>query len=517
MHFTESLRLANPPTHDNLATTNLSFINLTKSKLTTNHGAMNPFVDRRVEVDAFRRRWARHSSFALVYGQRRVGKTFLLQQLAATEPDALYFIADETTGAALLARFHGEVASAGRGGALWAHTRPTDWSTALSLLVQAAHLEGRRLLLVLDEFQYLLAAAPELPSVLQRIWDESHRRVQLHLVVCGSALGVLSTLGEEKQPLHGRFDLRLALAPFGFREVAEFAPGWSTVEKLRLFGVFGHLARTLAAVDPARTLGENVCEALLDPLSALHDAPLDMLRCEHLSSLGDASAVLAALAHGENRFNQIAARTGLTASRLDHVLRELMALEIVRKEIRFGDAPGSKNSAYRVADPFTTFWYRHVHANRSALRSQGVQALYAERIEPRLDDLMGPVFEEVTRQAVARGVLAETLGPVDELASYWSRDGQTQIDLVVRSGASLAVVECKWRPRSAITVDDLRRLQAHAARAFPKAAPPKCALVTAGSIDAGLKRVAREEGVVLVDAAGLFRFSGSVLPTASSL
>lgn len=55
---------------------------------------------------------------------------------------------------------------------------------------------------------------------------------------------------------------------------------------------------------------------------------------------------------------------------MDHVLRGLKALEIVRREIRFGDAPGSKNSAHRVADPFTTFWYRRVFVNRSLLRSQ---------------------------------------------------------------------------------------------------------------------------------------------------
>ena len=193
------------------------------------------------------------------------------------------------------------------------------------------------------------------------------------------------------------------------------------------------------------------------------------------------------------------------AALFDHVLRELIALEVARREIRFGDAPGSRNSAYRVSDPFTTFWHRHVLANRSAIRSQGVRALYAERIEPRLDDLMGPVFEEVARQAVAGGLLSGALGPVDELASRWSRDGQTQLDLVARSGDERMVIECKWRPRSALTLADLRRVQAHAARAFPRDTPTKYALVTAGTVDRALVRVAREEGVSLMTAEALFR------------
>jgi AAA+ ATPase superfamily predicted ATPase len=269
------------------------------------------------------------------------------------------------------------------------------------------------------------------------------------------------------------------------------------VDKLRLFGVFGRLARHLAEVDPAASLAENIQATLLAPHGPLEEAPLDMLRSEHVSSVAEASAVLAAVADGEDRFNNIAARTGLTAARLDRVLRELVALNVIEREVRFGDAPGARFARYACADPFTAFWYRHVLGNRSALFARSPAQVYTERVAPRLDDHMGPVFEQIARQAVARGLLTARFGPVDEVASWWSRDGQTQIDLVAGSPEGPVFVECKWRAASGLTLSDLQRLRGHVARAFPKIQAPRLALVSAGAADRRLATVAEAEGIGL--------------------
>jgi AAA+ ATPase superfamily predicted ATPase len=261
---------------------------------------MNRFVDRIEEVAALQATLARPSSFTLVYGQRRTGKTYLLQHVLRDDSDVVYFQADETTSASLLARFKAEASRPG------VELSGADWGAALTLLTQAAALGGRRLVLVLDEFQYALAAEPALASILQRVWDTHHTRSHLHLVLCGSALGTLSTLGDVGQPLHGRFDLRLCLRPFDVRQAARFVPSWSAPDRLAAYGVFGGLARHLALVDEAAGLAESVARRVLSPYGTLHEAPLDMLRTEHVSSRADADAVLSAVAEGETSYGVIA-------------------------------------------------------------------------------------------------------------------------------------------------------------------------------------------------------------------
>jgi AAA+ ATPase superfamily predicted ATPase len=458
------------------------------------------FVDREAELRAFRERFEKPSSLSLLYGQRRVGKTFFLQHLLKGNPDAVYFLADESPSASLARRFHTEVRHAGRGGAAWESAVPSEWGTLLTLLVQGAALESRPLFLVFDECQYILDAEPSFASTIQRLWDQFGTRGGLHIVLCGSALGVLSQLGDEGQPLHGRFDLRAKMAPFDYRRAAAFAAGWAPTERFLLYGVFGGLARHLAEVDPARPLSENAVRAVLDRLSPLHEAALDILRSERVTSRSDAAGVLGCIAGGETAFGAIAPRLGMTASRLDHALKELMDLEIVRREVRFGDREGSRYTRYRCADPFVRFWFRFVGPNRGALAGAPADLVWRERIEPRLGDYMGPVFEEIARQAVVGGVLLRTLGPIDEAAPYWSRDHSTEIDLVARSGGTLCFIECKWRAGGQTDATALDRLRAHVARSglVTEEAGPRFALISAGGFDDRLTRAAQAGSCILV-------------------
>lgn len=458
---------------------------------------MPTLVDRHAELRALNDRRARTSSFALVYGQRRTGKTFLLQHALEGSPDLVYFMADESTAASLLARLWADLGAAGRAPVA---TVPADWATALTLVAQQATLEGRPLTLVLDECQYLIDAEPALPSVLQRIWDQHRHRMPLHLVLCGSALGTLERLGDVAQPLHGRFDLKLKLRAFDYANAAGFVPGWPRGDQLRLYGVFGGLARHLAEVDPARSLADNVQRAILDPHAPLHDAAPELLRSERLSSRAEADAVLAAVAAGENTFGAIAARAGISGNRADYVIKELLELEILERVGRWGDREGSRYTRYRCADPFTRFWFRFVAPNRSALNSAGPERVWSERVAPRLDDHMGAIFEMVARQAALAGVLGPRLGSIDEAAPWWSRDGRTEIDLILRAGRDVLAVECKWRGQGEVDLRALRQLRDHVSRQPSLGGDPdvRLCLFSAGGFAPALRQVAEAEGILLV-------------------
>lgn len=308
----------------------------------------------------------------------------------------------------------------------------------------------------------------------------------------------MQRLGEADQPLHGRFDLRMQLHRFGHREAAAFAPDWSPVEQMRLYGVFGGLARHLAEVDPGVGLDVSVQEAILDPLAPLHEAPLDILRAEHLSNYAEAFAVLAAIAAGENVFGRIAARAGLTGPRLDYVLKELTALEVVRREPRYGDKPGARFTRYRCDDPFTVFWFRLVRPQRGLLAGGRVRPVWDAHIAPRLADHMGPVFERIVAEALTSGVLQDDVGEVSRVAQWWSRDGQTQLDLVCDTEGGRLAVECRWRPTGEVDLPDLNRLRGHVERSGR--GPMRLAIASMGRFSDRLRRAADAEGVLLLDA-----------------
>ena len=128
---------------------------------------------------------------ALVRGRRRQGKSFMLRRLAEAA-GGFYFQAVEEERSQALASL---------GSALGEHLEVPggrlaleNWDAAVGALSELPSKTSPTLV-VLDEFPYLLAHSPELPSVLQRAIDRSRDGVApLRLVLCGSALSAMAGL-----------------------------------------------------------------------------------------------------------------------------------------------------------------------------------------------------------------------------------------------------------------------------------------------------------------------------------
>lgn len=108
------------------------------------------------------------------------------------------------------------------------------WEAALNaaagLMVTRAQATGGSStppLLVLDEFPYLVHETPGLPSIVQSLYDRIgpgavSGRAPLRLILCGSAISVMSSLLSGTQALHGRGALELRVKPFGYREARAY-------------------------------------------------------------------------------------------------------------------------------------------------------------------------------------------------------------------------------------------------------------------------------------------------------
>src|SRR4051812_30501141 len=113
------------------------------------------FVGRGAELAALERHYkAPRSGLIPVYGRRRVGKTELLLHFTSRKP-TVYFTASDKLRTPQIIDFV-------RAAADWlamphlAEAAPATWEAALKLVVGSAPA-GRKLVLVLDEFQWLCA------------------------------------------------------------------------------------------------------------------------------------------------------------------------------------------------------------------------------------------------------------------------------------------------------------------------------------------------------------------------
>lgn len=417
----------------------------------------HPFFDRSNEQATLERAWrhaAKQGQLALVYGRRRVGKTYLLQYFFGADPlnpdrvkHCCYSLAEQTTASAQRVALAAQILAALPDKGVTETELAVSWNSLLRHV--SAHCGTERFGLVLDEFPYLVAQSPELPSILQAWWDREGIRANLLVVLCGSQLSAMEALGTESAPLFGRFNGgRLLLGPLSYEDVSAFysgSPLYGLREMLTMYGVLGGTPRYHALVDTDRPMQEEIVELLMRPRSLLENEVRFLLTSEQIRDPAPYNALLGLVAGGQTQFSALQQKTQIEAASLSYSLRTLVSLGWLRREFPFEET-SEKRALYRVSDPFVTFWYRFVAPLTSALQFSDPAQVYAERVAPFLADYMGWfVFEEICHQWLQRHAGERLDLTLQSAGRWWRRDGQIEIDIMARlQDGSYLYGECKW-------------------------------------------------------------------------
>lgn len=409
------------------------------------------FLDRTGELRRLESLSARPSGgFAVVWGRRRVGKTRLLLEWVRRK-GGVYFVADQSAAPLQRSALAEALGSHLPG---FAEVVYPDWTSLLSrTAVEAARLKWRGPL-VLDEFPYLVDAAPELPSVLQRWLDHEAARSKMITAISGSSQRMMQGLILDRNaPLFGRAVEAFRLSPLEPGYLQQAFPGLSPVETVSYFAAWGGVPRywELMSGSGARSLEEAVDALVLDPQGALHQEP-DRLLLEETPSAMALRPLLEVIGLGAHRLTEMAGRLGTPVTSLSRPMARLVEMDLVRRENPFGETEKSgKRSLYRIEDPFFRMWYRVVAPRRTVF----AQALQKTRIalwRKYHEDLEAEEWENLCRRAVPllqKGPLSK-YGPWHPASRWWRGQGP-EWDIVSLSldGKHLLLGEAKWRRQQA--------------------------------------------------------------------
>jgi AAA+ ATPase superfamily predicted ATPase len=451
------------------------------------------FVDRREELARLGRAFeAGGSGLVVVWGRRRVGKTTLLGAWVKATGGVL-FAADESAPA-VQRRYLAETIAAKLAG--FADVEYPDWGALFGRLLRDAKSARWRGPLVLDELPYLVAASPELPSVLQRIVDHDAKEARFVLGVAGSSQSMMQGLVLDRSaPLFGRAREVLKLSPLsvhylgpalGVREPRAIVEAWCT---------WGGIPRYWELAEPfGADLPAALTELVLSPRGALHDEPARLLLEESAMAL---RPFLDVIGGGAHRPSEIAARVGQPATSLSRPLARLTELELVGREVPFGEPERSgKRALYKISDPFLRLWFAIVAAKRSTLRVMTDRSRLA-LAQKHLPALFAQGWEELCRAAVPQLDLDE---PVGLASRFWRGDGP-EWDVVAMGleRKTLLLGEAKWLAREP-TANELASL---AKALVAKGVPPGISatrVVHALFVPSAPKGTRGLDGVRIVDA-----------------
>lgn len=405
-----------------------------------------PFVGRAQELAALNAAYAGpQSAFWPIYGRRRVGKSELILHFSRPYP-TLYLLGKKGAPAEQLMREFLELAAVLVEESLLATAPIEGWKKIIERVMKAWRRPGK-LILAFDEFQWLAEKSPELPSVLQELWDRSWQKSgHMFLILCGSYVGFMEreVLGE-KSPLFGRRTGQILLKPFGYREAAAFHPRVSLVQKAMTYFICGGIPLYLRYFDSNRSILQNIEHSLLNELAPLYREP-DFLLREELREVENYYMVLMALAEGSLPSRVVARRSGIGNRAVFYYLDQLTTLGYVGKHFPLtADKPKVRDVRYRLLDPLLRFWFHFIYPHTSRIAQAGPRRALSQLIEPRLDAYFGLCFESLCREALPFLYDQEQVSADFRIGSYW--DKSVQIDVVgLREDGWIDLAECKWSP-----------------------------------------------------------------------
>lgn len=409
------------------------------------------FVDREAELGRLENAW-REKGFSLVfvYGRRRIGKTRLLSEFSKGKP-GVHYIAVEAPYEAICREFS-ECVKRSLG-------MPFS-GDVVEVIEAASKMHEGKLLMVLDEFQYIAEANPAVPSRLQRLIDLSLSERNLMLVLCGSAVSFFEEkLLGYKSPLFGRRALTIRLKPLSLPQIKGFFPEYSFEELFKVYAVVGGTPAYLEKLSGERSFEENLRIAV-SPGSYLYDEALNLLRQE-VREPRTYLAILSSVAEGRNAQNEVASAAHVDPRIVGKYVDLLEELDILEKVKPLGY---KRPVTLEFKDNYFRFWFTYTYKLRSLLEAGYIEEAVSHILET-FDNYLSKVFErtllELTPALHASGLLP--VRPV-EAGRWWHKDAE--IDVVVRDpGKSAAFIEAKW---SNLTSRDAERLLKELEEKAPK-------------------------------------------------
>jgi uncharacterized protein len=417
------------------------------------------FRNRDKDLRFLKQRFARREpQFMVVYGRRRIGKTVLLTHwIEECLPGKhLFWTAHRTTSDVLLGGFSEAVATLTP--AVKSAIRFTSWQAALEQLFQIG--SERRVVAVIDEFPYLVESAPEIPSLMQKLWDKHKANSRLFLILCGSHYHMMhEQFASQQKPLYGRLTENLILEEIAPEDLSLFLPRYSAEQIVETYGVIGGVPGYLELWDDRRPVFKNIEERILTG-NTFFSQEATLLIQDEIAEPRTYLAILEAMGGKRCLPSELALATGIAINHMGKYLRTLVDLRLVRRILSedVKHRTQSRMSRYEISDPFLRFHFQYVYPHADLVQQKRTSRL-AEIVRSSFDSYIGTTaYEQLARRRIGDlGDNNQLPFVPDYVGRAWTREVEIDVAAVGWKQRAVLLGECKWQntrmPESAL--DDL--------------------------------------------------------------
>ena len=391
------------------------------------------------------------AEFLALYGRRRVGKTFLINQAFA--PEQFVFKMTGVIEGSLKDQFTA-FADAMDDFGYRLQAQPKDWMEAFVMLKKALKevvATQKRCVIFIDELPAMDAENSNVAAAVGYFWNQwASQQDNIILIICGSATSwMITNVIDSKGGLHDRITEEMPIHPFSLKETEEYFEAhdfvWSRQMILQAYMTMGGIPYYLSLLDKGESAVQNI-----DRLFFSRD--MKMRR--------EFRRLFNTLYKNPERYVEIIktlskSRQGMTRSQLSEAMKvpnnghlggqleDLVFCDLVRKNIVREKEIKRKDAIYQVCDFFCLFYLTFV--NRAEIETN----YWSHHINTsEINTWSGLVYELVCMAHIPQIKYALRIDAISTLSYSWRSKKSTpaaQIDIVIeRADGIINICEVKY-------------------------------------------------------------------------
>lgn len=389
------------------------------------------------------------SEFVVVYGRRRIGKTFLVRRFFK-DNYAFSFVGKHEMGREQqLTEFAKELMRYSHSTFVPQLKNWTEAFDALQRLLETYNIPGKKVVFF-DEMPWMDTPKSDFVSALENFWNGwANMRDDIVLVACGSATSwMVDKLLHNQGGLFNRITQKIYLRPFKLSEMEQYLDekhfGWNRYQIAQCYMILGGIPFYLTLLNPKLSLLSNIDELFFADAHAMLRTEYNELYSTLFKRPDNYLAVIRMLTERKEGFTrkEISEKTKLGGAALSKILSDLEQCDFIFSYARYGNA--KNNAIYRIKDFYTLFYYKYVNGidTKDSLRWTHLSST------PQVSSWQGFSFELLCLLHLDEIKKALGIDRILNDASAWrSRQPEqnTQIDLVIeRADHNINLCEMKF-------------------------------------------------------------------------
>ena len=434
------------------------------------------------------------SEFIAVYGRRRVGKTFLIQQVIGD--DYAYYVSG-MHGVPMRVQLANFMEGMKKKGAKCEPAK--DWLEAFFALESYLESlpEGRKTVFI-DEMPWMDTPRSNFISGLEHFWNSwASWRNDIKLIVCGSATSwIINNLIKNRGGLHNRVTHKMPLRPFTLRECEEYFEAYgfrySRKQIAECYMALGGVPFYLSKMNKGESVAQNIDRLLFSDDGELRDEFTTLYNSLYKNAANHIKVVTALATRGSGLTRKELVKTTRIADngKFSMMLEELENCGFVRHYEPYAPQPArrrtlgtverrSPDTIYQLIDLFTLFYFQVM---RKADADDGNYWSNSQN-SPVFNTWAGLSFEKLCLNHVDQIKAALGISGVVSNVYSWAGggvNGKAQIDLVIdRADKTINICEMKfYNTPYALSAKDEDDIEAKVAAFVEATATDKSIVVT---------------------------------------